>query len=115
MDDVETEDVPLPRDELGRSLLTAQAASGIKAARARLRLSCGTWEPASPIRRPVWKSTHRAREGDPQAVATARGRVPMRDAGADRSVVAMKPGNAGGAKGADYPGLFGGQPQGRSR
>lgn len=48
MDNVETEDVPLPRDELGRSLLTAQAA-----ARARLRLSCGTWEPANPIRRPV--------------------------------------------------------------
>jgi hypothetical protein len=31
----------------------------------------------------------------------ARGRVPMRGGGADRPVVVMKPGNAGGAKGPD--------------
>jgi len=48
---------------------------------------------------------------------TARGRVPWRgNAGADCPVVAMKPGNAGGAKGAGYPGLVGDQPPvGRSR
>lgn len=34
----------------------------------------------------------------------------MRDAGADRPVVAVKPGNAGGAKGAGRPGGSGGQP-----
>jgi RNA-directed DNA polymerase len=37
----------------------------------------------------------------------------MRDAGADRPVLAMKPGNAGGAKGAGRPGSSGGQPLGR--
>jgi hypothetical protein len=50
------------------------------------------------------------REGDPQAVHAARGRVPMRGTGADRLVVVRKPGNAGGAKGTGHPGLFGGQP-----
>jgi hypothetical protein len=37
----------LPRDELGGRLLTARAVSGLKVARARFRLWCGTWEPAS--------------------------------------------------------------------
>ena len=35
----------------------------------------------------------------------------MRAAGADRPVVAVMPGNAGGAKGADHPGSFDGQRQ----
>jgi len=52
----------------------------------------------------------RWREGVPQAAHTARGRVPSRGTGTDRLVVAMKPGNAGGAKGTGHPGLFGGQP-----
>jgi hypothetical protein len=40
----------------------------------------------------------------------------MRDTGAGRPIVAMRPGNAGGAKGADYLGLLAGQPLvGRSR
>jgi hypothetical protein len=34
----------------------------------------------------------------------------MRDAGADRPVVAVMPGNAGGAKGAGRPGSLAGQP-----
>jgi hypothetical protein len=37
-------------------------------------------------------------------------RVPMRSTGADRPVVAMKDGNASGAKGVDYPAGFKGQP-----
>ena len=37
-------------------------------------------------------------------------RVPMRSTGADRLVVAMKDGNAFGAKGVDYPAGFKGQP-----
>src|SRR4051794_390696 len=53
----------------------------------------------------------RRREGEPQADKTARGRVPMRGTGADRLVVAVKSGNADGAKGTDRPGLFGGQPE----
>ena len=55
-------------------------------------------------------------KGEPQAAETVRGRVPMRDTGAGRPIVAMRPGNAGGAKGADYLGLLAGQPLvGRSR
>lgn len=50
------------------------------------------------------------REGDPQAVNTVRGGVPMRGTGADRLVVAVKPGNAGGVKGTGRLGLLGGQP-----
>ena len=34
----------------------------------------------------------------------------MRGTGADRLVVVLKPGNAGGAKGTGHPGLLGGQP-----
>jgi hypothetical protein len=53
------------------------------------------------------------REGDPQAVHAARGRVPSRGTGADRLVVVMKPDNAGGAKGTGHPGQLGDQPAGR--
>jgi hypothetical protein len=41
----------------------------------------------------------------------ARRRVPIRGAGTDGSVVAMKPGNAGGAKGPDSPAEDAGQPE----
>jgi hypothetical protein len=51
-----------------------------------------------------------SREGVLQAGSTVRGRVPSRGTGADRLVVAVKPGNAGGAKGTDHPDLLGGQP-----
>ena len=54
-------------------------------------------------------------KGEIQAAESARVRVPMRDAGADRLVVVMKPGNAGGAKGSDYPAVHAGQPSGRSQ
>jgi hypothetical protein len=37
-------------------------------------------------------------------------RVPMRGTGADHFAVAMKDGNASGAKGVDYPARFKGQP-----
>ena len=40
-------------------------------------------------------------EGSPPSGRPVRGRVPMRGGGADRPVVVMKPGNAGGAKGPD--------------
>jgi hypothetical protein len=36
--------------------------------------------------------------------------VPMRGAGADGLAVAMKPGNAGGVKGPDFPASGNGQP-----
>ena len=60
---------------------------------------------------------HWLRERDAQAAETVRARVAMRSAGADRPVVAVRRGNARGAKGAGCPGLFAGQPRlgGRSR
>jgi len=49
-DDIETGVQLLPRDESGGCLLTGQAVSGMKVARARRRLRCGTWEPLAPMR-----------------------------------------------------------------
>jgi hypothetical protein len=111
MDDIETGAESLPRDEPGGNLSTALAVSGLKVARTRFRLWCGTWEPVAPIRRPFTgcSTAPRSPEGGPQVAGTARGRVPMRGTGTDRLVVAMRPSNAGGAKGTSHPGLFGGQ------
>jgi hypothetical protein len=47
IDDIETGAESALRDEPGGNLLTAQAVSGLKVARARFGLRCGTWEPAS--------------------------------------------------------------------
>lgn len=104
IDDIETGVESLLRDGPGGYLFTAQAVSGIKAARAQFRLWCGTWEPVAPILR------LRSREGGLQAAGTARGRVLMRGTGTDRFVVAVMPGNAGGAKGPGHLGVSGGQP-----
>jgi len=96
---------------LGANLPTAQVVPGIKVARAWLRLWCGTWEPVAPKamvglgHRPA-----RPSKGEPQVVETARGRVPTRGTGTGRLVVVMKPGNAGGAKGAGCSGSFDSQP-----
>jgi hypothetical protein len=59
--DVETGGESLLRDKSGGHLSTAQAASGMKAARARFRLLCGTWEPVTPMRREKrkWKPHER--------------------------------------------------------
>src|SRR5712691_3743440 len=115
IDDVKTGVGSLLREGPGGYLLTAQVASGIKAARAWLRLLGGTCEPATSIAGLTGEQLVGAREGESQAAETARGRVPTRGAGTDRPIVAMKLGNASGAKGADCPGLLIGQPQGRSR
>jgi hypothetical protein len=48
---VKTGGESLPRDQSGGNLSTAQAASGMKAARLRSRLLCGTWEPVTPMPR----------------------------------------------------------------
>jgi len=50
-DDVKTGRESLSRDQSGGNLSTAQAASGMKAARMRSRLLCGTWEPVTPMPR----------------------------------------------------------------
>ena len=108
IDDIETGVQLLPREEPGGYLSTALVVSGIKVARARFRRWCGTWERLAPIGPVVCWSGRR--EGAPQAAETVRGRVPMRGRRADRLVVAMKPGNAGGAKGTGCPGSLDGQP-----
>src|ERR1017187_7388372 len=98
----------LPRDEPGGCLLTGQAVTGVKVARARFRHQHGTWEPVAPrVLAGCWAGQPK---GVPQAAETARGRVPERGTGADRLVVAVRPGNAGGAKGTGCPGSLGGQP-----
>ena len=48
----------------------------------------------------TWRSDAK---GDVPEARTLRTRVPMQSAGADQLVVAMKPGNAGGAKGLNCP------------
>jgi hypothetical protein len=107
--DIKTGVQLLLRDESERYLFTALVVSGMKVARARFRLQCETWERLAPIR-PVscWRDR---REGGPQAAETVRGRVPMRGRRADHPVVAVRPGNAGGAKGTGCPGLVDDQPE----
>jgi len=60
---------------------------------------------ASHVQAPVWNvGTERPdAKGETRGAEPRRVRVPMRDAGADWSVVARKLGNAGGAKGAVLP------------
>jgi hypothetical protein len=106
-DDIKTRVPLLPWDKPGGCLLIGLVVSGTEVARARFRLQHETWETLAPIR-PV-KCWIGWREGEPQTAETVRGRVLMRGREADRPVVAMKPGNAGGAKGTGCPGSFGGQ------
>src|ERR1700733_12822564 len=89
----------VPWDERGGNLPTAHVVPGMKAARAWLGLWHGTWEPVAPMLSASFNGllSPWSRKGGPQAAATARGRVPMRGTGADRLVLATKPGNAGGA------------------
>jgi hypothetical protein len=118
LDGTETEGIFLPWDEPGSNLLTAQTVPGMEVARVWLRLWCGTWEPvASNVAAGLGQRPARLSKGDPQVAETARGRVPTRGSGTDRLVVAMKPGNAGGAKQAGCSGWLDGQPPlgGRSR
>ena len=61
-DDVETGDWWLPQDKHGRSLYLAHAASGTKAARARVRLGYGTLEPVVSMLRE--KPKRKPREGE---------------------------------------------------
>ncbi|MBO0885110.1 MAG: hypothetical protein J2P17_33225, partial [Mycobacterium sp.] len=108
IDVIETGVQLLPRDESGGCLLTGQVVTGVEVARARIRRWQETWEPVAPAR-PGGCWTAR-REGAPQAAETARGGVPAWGTGAERLVVAVMPGNAGGAKGTRRLGSFGGQP-----
>ena len=63
---------------LGETLPTAQAASGVKAARARRRLLCGTWEAATPIQ-PLLGGSNSVRRREGEAERRSReARVPWR-------------------------------------
>lgn len=107
-DVIETGVPLLPRDEPGGCLLIGQVVTGAKVARAQNRHWQETWEPVAPVVLVgCWTGQSK---GGPQAAESVRGRVPVRGAGADRLVVAGKPGNAGGAKETGRPGSFGGQP-----
>jgi hypothetical protein len=108
IDDIETGVQLLPWDESGGCLFIGQMVSGTKVARARFRRQCGTWERLAPI--PLAGCWTGWREGESQAAETVRGGVPKRGRRADRLVVAMKPGNAGRAKGTGCPGSFDDQP-----
>jgi hypothetical protein len=108
-DGIKTRVQLLPWEESGGCLFIGQMVSGMKVARARFRLRCGTWERLAPILLVgCWTGRQ---EGESQAAETVRERVPMRGRRADRLVVAMKPGNAGGAKGTGCPGSFDDQPR----
>ncbi len=118
IDGIETEENRYLGKQPEGNLPTAQVVSGMEVARAWLRLWCKTWEPvASNAAVGLGERPARPSKEEPQAAETARGRVPMRGTGTDRLVVAMKPGNAGGAKQAGCSGWLGGQPSrgGRSR
>jgi hypothetical protein len=65
----------------------------------------GTRRPDDPVERV------RSGEGEVQVAESMRAGVPMSDTGADCPVVAVMPGNAGGAKGMGHLGLVGGQPE----
>jgi hypothetical protein len=98
-------------DELGGYPFTAQVVSGVKVARAWSGLRYGTWEPALRYcgQRNELRA-HWSQEREAQMVEAMRVGVAMRGAGADCLVVAVKPGNAGGATGAGRPGSLEGQP-----
>src|SRR2546427_7106677 len=64
-----------PGRSLGGVLCTAQAASGVKAARARFRLLFGTWEAATPMlprarTNPAWRAKGRSRAEKPSGEST---------------------------------------------
>ena len=67
-DDIETGEKSLPREEPGGNLLTAQAVSGMKVARARPRLLCGTREPATTMLRPVGTAPGRLERENPKSL-----------------------------------------------
>ena len=72
------------REEPGGNLPTAQAASGMKVARAWSGRWCGTWEPVAPIagnRSLGLVQPPGCREGGRQGAETPRRRVPMRGTG----------------------------------
>lgn len=98
----------LPRDKSGGCLPIGQMVTGVKVARARFGHQHETWEPVAPMG--LARCWIGQVKGALRAAESARGGVLMRGTGADRLVVAMRPGNAGGAKGTGCLGSLGDQP-----
>jgi hypothetical protein len=92
---IETRVGQLLWDEPGGYLFTAQVVSGVQAARARTRRSYGTCEGVASEWTPGCggEREHSKRQNPQGAEYRLRGTL------ADLLVVAVKPGNAGGAKG----------------
>jgi hypothetical protein len=87
IDDIKTRVQLLPGDKSGGCLSIGQVVSGMKVARARFRLQCGTRERLAPM--PLAGCWTGWREGEAQAAETVRARVPMRGRRADRLVVCV--------------------------
>jgi hypothetical protein len=79
IDDDETGEKSLPRDESGGCLIAARTASGMKAACLWVWLVHGTWEPVAPMPREKLKWD-----------APMRARVLMRGTGTEQLAVGMK-------------------------
>jgi hypothetical protein len=80
LDDIKTGSVIATRDEPGGSLLIGQVVSGMKAARAWVRLLHGTWEPALRYRgQRNGSDAHWSRKRDVQVAETTRIRVAKRN------------------------------------
>lgn len=103
---------------LGVSCIVAQAASGIEVARVWFGRLCGTCEAVALEERVVAGGYSLWRSGGPllgpggklRVAETIRSVYRLWGAVADRLVVALKLGNAGGVKGAGGLGLLVGQP-----
>src|SRR6266542_6740528 len=108
IDDIKTRVQLLPWEKSGGCLSIGQAVSGMKVARARFRLQCGTRERLAPM--PLAGGWTGWREGEAQAAETVRARVPMRGRRADRLLVVRTLGNACRSKGTGCPGTVDDQP-----
>src|SRR6266508_1416818 len=73
IDDIKTRVQLLPWEKSGGCLSIGQAVSGMKVARARFRLQCGTRERLAPM--PLAGCWTGWREGEAQAAETVRARV----------------------------------------
>ena len=85
--DIETGAWSASRDEPGGCLSIGQVVSGMKVARARLGLRCGTWEPVAPMVRLAGGAVLAggwSPKQEPRAAESVRGRVVTRGTGADR-------------------------------
>lgn len=97
----------MPREESGRCLYCGPDGVRRKGGVSRPWACAGnvrTW-PVHGMEQECWHPP-----GDSQAAESVRDRVPEHRPGADRPVGAMTPGNAGRAKGTEYPDVDAGQP-----